>query len=68
MIYSNVLEKYLNKPIPAFSIFKKQKHQAREAQIEAALEKVRSRSLAMHKSENCRKWFTPCLKTGGIEC
>jgi len=37
-----------------FLDLKKAEEQAREAQIEAALEKVRSRSLAMHKSDELR--------------
>jgi hypothetical protein len=49
MIYSNAWEKYLSKPIP-FSDLQKAEAQAREAKIETALEKVRSRTMAMQKS------------------
>ncbi|MBS1744544.1 MAG: nuclear transport factor 2 family protein, partial [Bacteroidetes bacterium] len=38
-----------------FSDLKKAEAQAREAQIEAALERVRSRSMAMHKSEELKQ-------------
>ena len=41
--------------IPVSLILQKAEAQAREAQIEAALEKVRSRSLAMHKSEELQQ-------------
>ncbi|MDZ7604301.1 MAG: hypothetical protein U5K79_01660 [Cyclobacteriaceae bacterium] len=41
--------------MPASSICKKQKHKRSEAQIEAALERVRASMMAMHKSEELRE-------------
>ena len=45
-----------------FLDLKKAEAQAREAQIQLALERVRSRTLAMHKSDELQKWLTLCLK------
>ncbi len=41
---SCVLEKYSNKPTPVLMILKQAEAQARESQIEAALERVRSKN------------------------
>ena len=45
-----------------FLDLQKAEAQAREAQIETALEKVRSRSLAMHKSDELQEVVTQFLK------
>gem|GEM_PF-5045602 len=55
------MQKLLNRPIPVLKTFEqtytrfldlqKAEAQAKESKIEVALEKVRSRSLAMHKSD-----------------
>jgi hypothetical protein len=51
MVFLNALPRYLTKPTPGFLDLKKAEAQTREAQIENALEKVRSRSLAMQDPE-----------------
>ena len=52
MTFSNDFAKGVCPDLHPFSLICKQAEaQAREAQIEAALEKVRSRSMAMHTSE-----------------
>ena len=50
--------KIFNQTYTRFLDLQKAEAQAREAQIEAALEKVRSRSLAMHKSEELGEVIT----------
>ena len=51
MKYSEDLEKSSNRPIPVFSICKKQKHRQGKRRLKLLLEKVRAKALAMHKSE-----------------
>ncbi len=41
----------MNRPIPVFLILQKAEAQAREAQIEASLERVRASAMAMHRSD-----------------
>ncbi len=48
-------EKYLISHTPGFIDLQKAEAQAREAQIEAALERVRSRSMGMQKSEELKE-------------
>jgi hypothetical protein len=49
------LQKYLSRPTPVFLDLKKAEAQAKEAQIEAALERVRSRTMGMQKSEELKE-------------
>ncbi len=63
--FTDEVKKLLRRFIEVFQLtytryvdLKKAEAQAREAQIEAALEKVRSRSLAMHKSEELQQVVT----------
>ncbi len=51
MMYSKDLLLYLNKPIRRFLDLQKAEAQAREAQIELGLERVRARAMAMQKSD-----------------
>ena len=55
MPFCAALQVCLNKPYTRFLDLQKAEAQAREAQIEVALEKVRSRSLAMHKSHELQE-------------
>ena len=64
-ISSNDLEKFSSRPIPDFLTCKKQKHQAREAQIEAALERVRSRSMGMQKTDELKEIIQVIYDTNG---
>jgi coenzyme F420-reducing hydrogenase delta subunit len=45
------LQKFLNKPIRAFSDLQKAEAQSRESQIQLALERVRARTMAMQRSD-----------------
>ena len=48
-------QKYLNKPTPVSSICKKQKPRSSEAKVEAALERVRSRTMGMQQRDELRE-------------
>ena len=50
-----------------FLDLQKAEAQAREAQIDAALERVRSRSLAMHKGEELNEFYPLSQKNDGLE-
>ena len=51
MIFLNALAKVFEQTYTRFNDLKQAEAQAREAQIEAALERVRSRTMAMQRSE-----------------
>ena len=54
MIYLNVLGKFLDRLITSFSICKQAEAQARESQIQLALERVRARTMAMQHSDELK--------------
>ena len=61
----NLLERFakvFEQTYTRFLDLQKAEAQARESQIQLALERVRARTMAMQRVKNCRTWFIHCSK------